>query len=165
MNDAGIKVWVLTGDKVETSKCIARACNLVGKMSVLFNLTERSFEDIERKLAGAKQFQAEGADLVSVDGTAFTLACTSTTTETQLLNILSKSRSAIFARLSPSQKAQITDIARHRLKAKILAVGDGYNDTPMLLAADCGVRLVKPGRLSAKSEKNSDFVITQFSQL
>ena len=101
--------------------------------------------------------------MVSIDGMAFTLACTSTTTETQLLNILINSRAAIFARLSPSQKAQITDIAKYRLKARILAVGDGYNDTPMLLTADCGVRLVKPGRLSAKTEKTSDFVITQFS--
>ena len=38
MNDAGIKVWILTGDKIETTKTIARACNLVDKMSVTFTL-------------------------------------------------------------------------------------------------------------------------------
>ena len=54
MHDAGIKVWILTGDKIETTKTIARACNLVDKMSVTFTLTERSFEDLETKLAAAK---------------------------------------------------------------------------------------------------------------
>ena len=46
-----------------------------------------------------------------------------------------------------------------------MAVGDGYNDTPMLVAADCGVRLVSPQSKQNQTEKDSDFVISQFCQL
>jgi phospholipid-translocating ATPase len=31
LKDAGIKVWMLTGDKVETACCIASSCGLRGR--------------------------------------------------------------------------------------------------------------------------------------
>jgi len=46
--------------------------------------------------------------------------------------------------MSPSQKTQVIDIAKTKLQMKIMAIGDGYNDTQMLEAADCGVRIRKP---------------------
>ena len=52
--------------------------------------------------------------------------------------------STIFVRMSPSQKSQVIDVAKTKLKMKIMAIGDGYNDTQMLEAADCGIRIRKP---------------------
>lgn len=41
---AGIKVWVLTGDKVETAISIALACRLFTENMELVELRERDFE-------------------------------------------------------------------------------------------------------------------------
>ena len=50
-------------------------------------------------------------------------------TELMLLAIISRSNVVIFARLSCAQKAQITTLAKKRLKTCILAIGDGHNDS------------------------------------
>ena len=77
----------------------------MSQVSVTLTLAVKTFEEIEKKLEEAKKFQEEGADLVCIDGISFTLACTSFKTENELLNIIQKSKSVIFGRLSPFQKA------------------------------------------------------------
>ena len=39
---AGIKVWMLTGDKLETAENIAKSCKLIDKGSLVFNLSMKS---------------------------------------------------------------------------------------------------------------------------
>lgn len=34
---------------------------------------------------------------------------------------------------------------------KVLSIGDGYNDTQMLLASDCGIRITPGGALNSDS--------------
>ena len=58
-----------------------------------------------------------------------------------LFQLLVYAKTAIFVRMAPSQKRQILDIAKNYLKFKVLAIGDGYNDTQMLESAHCGVRI------------------------
>ena len=36
-------------------------------------------------------------------------------------------------------------MAKHILRLKVLAIGDGYNDTQMLMASDCGIRISANG--------------------
>ena len=105
VKQAGIKVWILTGDKIETTKSIARACNLIEKISFRFKLCEKTFEDLESKLKSGLKMSSDGIDLTSVDGTSFALASSTPETEQMLLDILINSNSVIFARLSPAQKA------------------------------------------------------------
>ena len=102
IKEAGIKVWILTGDKIETTKTIARACNLIDKMSIRFKVSEKSFEEVDAKLKSGQEFTKEGSDLVSIDGFSFALACSTPETEQMLINIISKAKSVIFARLSPA---------------------------------------------------------------
>ena len=42
---AGIKVWVLTGDKMETAKSTCYACRLFQRGTELLELTVRTLED------------------------------------------------------------------------------------------------------------------------
>ena len=47
----GIKVWVLTGDKVDTAKSIAFSCKLLSHEFHIFELEEQSsYEEIKEKL-------------------------------------------------------------------------------------------------------------------
>ena len=48
-----------------------------------------------------------------------------------------------FVRMSPSQKTSVIEIAQRQLGLRVMAIGDGYNDTQMLEAADCGIRIKK----------------------
>ena len=50
------------------------------------------------------------------------------------------------------------------MKLQIVAVGDGFNDTPMIQACDIGIRLVPLGKRAQmqKSEKEADFIISEF---
>lgn len=45
LQGAGIKVWVLTGDKMETAKSTCYACRLFQRNTELLELTVRTLED------------------------------------------------------------------------------------------------------------------------
>lgn len=45
LQGAGIKVWVLTGDKMETAKSTCYACRLFQRGTELLELTVRTLED------------------------------------------------------------------------------------------------------------------------
>ena len=119
---------------------------------------------MSKLLKHAGDYVENGADLFSCDGVSFALAMRTQETETQFLQLLSKSYVVIFARLSPTQKAQICQIAKYRLGTKILAVGDGYNDQQMLAASHCGVKMIHDTNTSqnAQNDTSSDFTITEF---
>ena len=56
---------------------------------------------------------------------------------------------------------------------RVLAIGDGYNDTQMLLASDVGIRIVKQVSRQKKAEQpkqkavvaDADFIISNFFQI
>lgn len=49
LQGAGMNVWVLTGDKMETAKSTCYACRLFQKNTELLELTVRTLEDGERR--------------------------------------------------------------------------------------------------------------------
>ena len=49
---AGIKVWMLTGDKLETAENIAKSCKLIDKDSLIFHLSlDQNIITLEEKRA------------------------------------------------------------------------------------------------------------------
>ena len=42
LRNAGIRVWMLTGDKAETAVCIGRSCRLIDRSRSVFSLTVRN---------------------------------------------------------------------------------------------------------------------------
>lgn len=49
LHSAGLKVWVLTGDKMETAKSTCYACRLFQTSTELLELTTKTIEESERK--------------------------------------------------------------------------------------------------------------------
>ncbi|KEG15608.1 phospholipid-translocating P-type ATPase (flippase) [Trypanosoma grayi] len=70
--------------------------------------------------------------------------------------------SVICARVTPSQKAAVTNFVRSR-GFMTLAVGDGGNDVAMLQEAHVGVGIT--GKEGQQAARAADFVITRFSDL
>merc|ERR1712032_130894 len=44
LRNAGIKVWMLTGDKVETATCISISAGIKNKADMLYNIRDRAKE-------------------------------------------------------------------------------------------------------------------------
>ena len=45
LRNAGIRIWMLTGDKIETATCIARSAKLVARYQEIYTLQAASAEE------------------------------------------------------------------------------------------------------------------------
>lgn len=169
---AGIKLWVLTGDKVGTAISIAFSSNLLQtNMKLLIvehadqlgrYLEEMGLELTPETLKAAIDDHSPAPPdyALVVDGVALDEIVTSVEYCQQFALLGKKCRSVICCRVSPSQKAAVVNIVGNILDVTTLAVGDGANDVSMIQEADVGVGIVGvEGRQAAMS---SDYAIGQF---
>ena len=158
---ANIKIWMLTGDKIETAKCIAISTNLRTKNQKEFTIsglkTETSIEERLRELS----LKGDKNTVLFIDGESLGSAlkyCESLFFETCL-----KLPGVICCRCSPSQKALILETVKKYTNKRTLAIGDGGNDVSMILKADLGVGVV--GKEGMQASLAADYSITKFSHL
>lgn len=178
---AGIKIWILTGDKLETAVNIGYACNLLRKgMEEVYitldnpgtNVPEEHngessgmapYEQIGRKLEDARrQILQKGTSApfaLIIDGNALTHALMGGL-KTAFLDLAVDCASVLCCRISPKQKALITRLVKNRIRKTTLAIGDGANDVGMLQEADIGVGI--SGAEGMQAVMASDFAIAQF---
>lgn len=149
--DAGIQVWVLTGDKVETAINIAFSCQLLDKdmdqLMVCAQTREQVALDLKTHadtLARVKQEMQDKFDkskyALIVSGDAM-IHCMKDAEMTQLLVTITKYCQVVLAcRVSPKQKMEIVQMVRkHNPTVSTLAIGDGANDVNMISAAHVGI--------------------------
>ncbi|PLN81677.1 phospholipid-translocating P-type ATPase [Aspergillus taichungensis] len=177
--DAGIKLWVLTGDKVETAINIGFSCNLLNNdMELLvFNVPEDQMERAEQELDRQLQrFGITGSDeeliaarkdhtppepthAVVIDGDTLRLMLDDRLKQRFLL-LCKQCKSVLCCRVSPAQKAAVVRMVKNGLNIMALSIGDGANDVAMIQEADVGVGIIgEEGRQAAMS---SDYAIGQF---
>eukprot|EP01032_Pedospumella_encystans_P015770 gene15770-18021_t len=188
LTKAGIIVWMLTGDKLETAVNIGRSCNLIlpdthvltisnleGKEdfaeSLRLNhhkiLTLAAFEGECGGVGGGGKVSSNNFALV-LDGPSFSFFDRTNPEQcAQLLEIGRRCRSVVACRLTPMQKRELVNLTKEDLsavpRATTLAIGDGANDVSMILEANVGVGIFgKEGRQAAN---NADFAIGEFKFL
>ncbi|RZB99429.1 Phospholipid-transporting ATPase 3 isoform D [Glycine soja] len=185
---AGIKIWVLTGDKIETAINIAYACNLINnemKQFVISSETDeiREVEDrgdqveiarfikevVKRELKkcleeAQSSFQSlRGPKLALViDGKCLMYAL-DPSLRVMLLNLSLNCHAVVCCRVSPLQKAQVTSMVKKGAQKITLSIGDGANDVSMIQAAHVGVGI--SGMEGMQAVMASDFAIAQFRYL
>lgn len=188
LGDAGIKLWVLTGDKVETAINIGFSCNLLNNSMDLIHIkldeTEDGVVDDDALLDEAEKildanlatFNIAGTDeeliaarknheppapthALVIDG--FTLRWVLNERLKQKFLLLCKQcKSVLCCRVSPAQKAAVVAMVKNGLDVMTLSIGDGANDVAMIQEADVGVGIAGvEGRQAAMS---SDYAIAQF---
>lgn len=189
LGEAGIKLWVLTGDKVETAINIGFSCNLLNNDMELIHLRveedENATEIDEEPLLQALDeeltrhlafFNMTGSDEelkaakkdheapapthgLVIDG--FTLKWALNERNRQKFLLLCKQcKSVLCCRVSPAQKAAVVSMVKNGLDIMSLSIGDGANDVAMIQEADVGVGIAGvEGRQAAMS---SDYAIAQF---
>jgi phospholipid-translocating P-type ATPase (flippase) len=167
---AGIVLWMLTGDKLETAINIGRSCNLIVHGTELIYLTKITSSDefalkLNEVYTDILNKDHNNIALV-IDGPSF--ACFNDRDLDQrakMLRVGQGCRSVIACRYTPTQKRELVRLVKKDTvpKATCLSIGDGANDVAMILEADVGVGIFgKEGRQAAN---NADFAIGEFKFL
>ena len=159
LRNAGIKIWMLTGDKVETARCVAVSAKLVARGQYIHTIAKLKRKDNAQDHLDFLRGKKDSALLI--DGESLALLLTHFRTEFIGLAVLLPA--VIACRCSPTQKADIATLIREFTKKRICCIGDGGNDVSMIQAADVGVGIV--GKEGRQASLAADFSITQFCHL
>ncbi|KAG0201620.1 hypothetical protein BGX33_010218 [Mortierella sp. NVP41] len=170
LSRAGIKLWVLTGDKTETAINIGFACNLLQRDMILIIIQAQDKEDTREQLMKAlDKFWGREADkdpsLVNkshaliIDGETLKYGL-SPALNGLLLDVSKRCKSVICCRVSPLQKAKVVSMVKRGLDVMTLSIGDGANDVSMIQEANIGVGIA--GEEGRQAVMASDFAIAQF---
>ena len=179
LGDAGIKLWVLTGDKVETAINIGFSCNLLNNDMdlIVIRIDDETHESAEAELdKRLATFGMTGSDeelvaarqnheppaptyAIVIDGDSLKLVLADELRQKFLL-LCKQCKSVLCCRVSPSQKAAVVQMVKEGLDVMTLSVGDGANDVAMLQEADIGVGIA--GEEGRQAVMSSDYAIGQF---
>lgn len=163
---AGIKVWVLTGDRQETAINIGMSCRLISESMNLVIINEETAEAtndfITRRLTAIKNQRSTGEleDLaLIIDGKSLTFALEKELSKS-FLELAIMCKAVLCCRVSPLQKALVVKLVKKNQKAILLAIGDGANDVSMIQAAHVGVGI--SGVEGLQAARSADVAISQF---
>ncbi|TKY49818.1 Phospholipid-transporting ATPase 1 [Spatholobus suberectus] len=173
---AGIKVWVLTGDKQETAISIGYSSKLLTSNMTQIIINGKNIEACKKSLQDAlvmskKLISASGVAnnaggssdatpvALIIDGTSLVHILDSELEE-QLFELASRCSVVLCCRVAPLQKAGIVALVKNRTSDMTLAIGDGANDVSMIQMADVGVGI--SGQEGRQAVMASDFAMGQF---
>lgn len=162
---AGIKMWMLTGDKRETAINIGYSCRLIKDFSTVIILSlDKGKEELLNSIKSTIENIRGGgiAHCVSViDGSTLTAIEEDPKIMPSYIELCILVDSAICCRVSPSQKAKmVSEIRRLKKDCVTLAIGDGANDVAMIQSADIGVGIT--GKEGLQASRSADYAIAQF---
>ncbi|XP_063530570.1 phospholipid-transporting ATPase VA isoform X2 [Cydia strobilella] len=160
--DAGIIVWVLTGDKPETAINIAYSAALFSQRDRLLHLMSRDKDQAESTIkAYLSAPLGPGGRALVVDGRTLTYILDRRSGLVAPFLTLARRCSAVLCcRATPLQKAYIVKAVKEELGVTTLAIGDGANDVSMIQTADVGVGL--SGQEGRQAVMASDFALSRF---
>ena len=124
LRNAGLKIWMLTGDKIETATCIAISSRLVSRNQII-HVISKILDPDEASVELEFVKQKRDACLV-IDGES--LATCLESLEDFFMEVAVSLPIVVCCRCSPTQKAQITSLIKKYTGKKTCAIGDGGND-------------------------------------
>lgn len=161
LKKANIKIWMLTGDKVETAKCISISTGLKSKEQREYIISnDKNINSIGEKI---NDFKLKGNKdwIFIIDGDALGICLEHF--EKLFFETVMCASSVVCCRCSPTQKAQIVKNIRKYSTKRTLSIGDGGNDVPMIQEANLGVGIV--GKEGMQASLAADYSITKFCHL
>ncbi|GLE03014.1 hypothetical protein PINS_up011893 [Pythium insidiosum] len=181
---AGIKIWMLTGDKEETAINIGHACRLINDSMRLLLINKENLRELveqvdalyarddvqallqSRAVSNRLAIVCDGKSLVHVfppkNASTPEIEAVAKALARKILSMASVCQALIACRVSPAQKADIVNLVRFQSPRKVvtLAIGDGANDVNMIQSAHVGVGV--SGQEGVQAVNASDYAIAQF---
>ncbi|KAL0968678.1 hypothetical protein UPYG_G00270100 [Umbra pygmaea] len=184
---ANIKIWVLTGDKLETAMNIGYSCNMLrDDMDEVFIISGHTAGEVQEQLRSAREhilgLSRVGSDVglektemlsddsvfeetiiaeyaLIINGHSLAHAL-EPELEQMLLETACLCKTVICCRVTPMQKAQVVQLVKTNKMAVTLAIGDGANDVSMIKTAHIGVGI--SGQEGMQAVLASDYSFAQF---
>lgn len=157
--EAGIKIWVLTGDRLETAINIAFSCHLLeAGMSILklINGDPSVLALLLKQDGSLDHFNA-----IVIDGITLAKILKDKALTDSFIKVSIMAETVIVCRSSPLQKALVVKMIKKSCQNEVcLAIGDGANDVSMIQTADLGVGI--SGKEGLQAVRSADFSISQF---
>ena len=180
---AKIKIWMLTGDKMNTAYNIGLSCNLINRNMKIFDICGiepkkdlQTLEIINKEerdqviIDFAKNFHKFKGEFDSkeipkygilVDEKALLTINEDLVIQKIFLDIAKDAVAVICCRVSPLQKSQVVKMMKnYSPNSKTLAIGDGGNDVSMIMEAHIGVGIY--GEEGMRAVQSSDYAIGEF---
>ncbi|XP_072142121.1 probable phospholipid-transporting ATPase IIB isoform X2 [Dermacentor andersoni] len=159
LRNAGIKVWMLTGDKLETATSIAKSSRLVSRSQEL-----HIFESVANRTEARcelNKFRRRNDYALIIRGDALEVCLKFYPRE--FMELACQCPAVVCCRCSPTQKAEVVHLIKQYTEKTTCAVGDGGNDVSMIQEADAGIGIV--GREGNQASLAADFSVTQFHHI
>lgn len=185
---AGIKLWMLTGDKLETAINIGKTCGLISNHTKVLSCSESDLSKCQSLLSlyqkkSERHYKKSRELALVIEGSSLEIILFdhkdpekiakypeySSNPQTSdlahscrllFLEISSKCASVICCRVTPGQKREVVRLMKQEQGCISLAVGDGANDVSMILEADVGVGIY--GEEGMQAIQASDYGIGEF---
>jgi phospholipid-translocating ATPase len=150
LRNAGMRIWMLTGDKIETAISIATSSKIFDKTTEYKIITS---EDIESQLNEVRRL-----DALVVDGNSLSIIMEKCFDK--FIDASMELKAVVGCRFSPTQKALVARALRTRSKKIVCCIGDGGNDVSMITEANIGIGIV--GKEGNQASLSADYSIEKF---
>ncbi|EDV25711.1 uncharacterized protein TRIADDRAFT_56098 [Trichoplax adhaerens] len=166
LREAGIKVWVLTGDKQETAVNISHSCGHFSTGMEIMTVNANNnvecsslLQDVKVKIDGSP-----GGTKFALVINGMSLSFALSSCQDLLLSVTKHCEAVLCCRMSPLQKAKIVRMVKENgHHPTTLAIGDGANDCSMIQEAHVGVGIM--GKEGRQATQCSDYAIAKFKYL
>ena len=170
LSDAGLKIWVATGDAKLNTVVTAAMLRLVRHGEDVVHLSASHLRQETSEAVPGSEFYGFSQNAMKVPENSFStlVNCEDSDVLRQALenkafvNALYNGRCVVFYRCKPSTKAEIA-IALQNIGKRVLGVGDGANDTILLRCSDVGIGIL--GKGGRRSFASCDFALPAFRNL
>jgi phospholipid-translocating ATPase len=159
IRDAGIKVWMLTGDKLETAKSIAISTGFKTGNQKFYEVSSLTDGQINDDLSA---FDASTSVLL-ITGQSLDLILKNEFLKENFLKQSTKASSVVLCRCAPKQKAEVALILKNELRKVVCSIGDGGNDVGMIQSASIGIGI--EGKEGLQASLASDFSVRKFKNI
>ena len=172
LRNANIKIWMLTGDKMNTAYNIALSCNLLSSKMRIFEISGDSKQKI---IDFSKEFSEYKGNFDSMDkekrvfgiildDKALRIIHDDVCIQNIFFDIAKDASSVVCCRVSPIQKSQVVKMMKnYNKKGVTLAIGDGGNDVSMIMEAHIGIGIY--GEEGMRAVQSGDYAIGEFKIL
>ncbi|XP_026136349.1 phospholipid-transporting ATPase IG isoform X2 [Carassius auratus] len=194
LQGAGMKVWVLTGDKMETAKSTCYACRLFQRGTELLELTVRTLEDERLKRqeklyellqeyhrkavqdappvkAGVTRSWSANQDYgFIIDGATLSLLMNppleadASQYKSLFLQICQNCTAVLCCRMAPLQKAQIVKMVKNS-KGSPITLSIGDGANDVSMILEAHVGIGIKGKEGRQAVRNSDYAIPKLKHL
>ena len=150
---------MLTGDKLETAKCIGVCTGFKSEYQSFFEISTTNDEEILSLLA---DFDSENHCLV-VTGSSIEVIFRDSFLIESFLDKSKKAKSVILCRCAPKQKAQVARAIKEKYNKVVCCIGDGGNDVGMIQESNVGIGI--EGKEGLQASLASDVSVRRFMDI